>query len=197
MSKKRHRSVRDVKVQRGPNGRRLCTYCRVEVKPPRRTFCSAECVHQHRIRSDSGYASDLVFERDLGICSLCGIDTVKRQQDARIELRDTPSKARTTESAEEWMHHWDDNRRAVIAAWKATGWPTDTIRRWWEMDHVVPVVEGGGECGLDNLRTVCCPCHKGLTKALAQKRAQERKAKKEKNASPDTPPASGEPGAGS
>jgi 5-methylcytosine-specific restriction enzyme A len=31
------------------------------------------------------------------------------------------------------------------------------------MDHVVPVVEGGGECGLDGLRTLCVPCHRKVT----------------------------------
>jgi 5-methylcytosine-specific restriction endonuclease McrA len=45
----------------------------------------------------------------------------------------------------------------------------------WEMDHVVPVVEGGGLCGLDGYRTLCVPCHKSETAALAKRRAQARK----------------------
>jgi 5-methylcytosine-specific restriction enzyme A len=36
----------------------------------------------------------------------------------------------------------------------------------WEMDHITPVVLGGGLCGLDNLRTLCVACHKGFTASL-------------------------------
>jgi 5-methylcytosine-specific restriction endonuclease McrA len=48
----------------------------------------------------------------------------------------------------------------------------------WEMDHVVPVVEGGGECGLEGLRTLCCPCHRIETAKLAARRAEARRAAK-------------------
>lgn len=44
----------------------------------------------------------------------------------------------------------------------------------WEMDHVVPVVEGGGECGLDNLRTLCVPCHRRVTRELRARMAARR-----------------------
>lgn len=27
----------------------------------------------------------------------------------------------------------------------------------WQADHIVPVIEGGGECDLDNMRTLCSP----------------------------------------
>jgi hypothetical protein len=37
------------------------------------------------------------------------------------------------------------------------------------------VVEGGGECGLDNYRTLCTPCHKVETKKLAKRLAEKRK----------------------
>jgi 5-methylcytosine-specific restriction endonuclease McrA len=50
------------------------------------------------------------------------------------------------------------------------------IRRLWEMDHVVPVVKGGGGCGLDNLRTLCWACHRAETARLAAERARARKA---------------------
>lgn len=46
----------------------------------------------------------------------------------------------------------------------------------FEMDHIVPVVEGGGACGLDNLRTLCRPCHRKVTAELAARRAEARRA---------------------
>lgn len=49
----------------------------------------------------------------------------------------------------------------------------------WHADHVVPVCEGGGECGLDGMRTLCVPCHKVVTAELAARRAKARRANKE------------------
>ena len=37
---------------------------------------------------------------------------------------------------------------------------------FWQADHIVAVVEGGGGCGLDNLRTLCTPCHLSETEKL-------------------------------
>ncbi len=39
-------------------------------------------------------------------------------------------------------------------------------RSLWDADHIVPVAEGGGQCDLDNLRTLCLPCHREQTAAL-------------------------------
>jgi 5-methylcytosine-specific restriction protein A len=36
----------------------------------------------------------------------------------------------------------------------------------WDADHVVPVVEGGGECDLANIRTLCLKCHRAATAEL-------------------------------
>ena len=33
----------------------------------------------------------------------------------------------------------------------------------WDADHIIPVKDGGGMCGLDNLRTLCISCHKKIT----------------------------------
>jgi len=46
----------------------------------------------------------------------------------------------------------------------------------WEMDHVVPVAEGGGCCSLDGLRTLCRPCHRRVTAELAGRLAERRRA---------------------
>ena len=48
----------------------------------------------------------------------------------------------------------------------------------WHADHIVPVCEGGGGCGLDNMRTLCVQHHKEVTKLLAARRAAARKAAK-------------------
>ena len=34
----------------------------------------------------------------------------------------------------------------------------------WDADHIIPVKDGGGSCGLENIRTLCIKCHKVVTK---------------------------------
>jgi 5-methylcytosine-specific restriction endonuclease McrA len=42
-------------------------------------------------------------------------------------------------------------------------------RSLWDADHILPVAEGGGECDLDNLRTLCLLCHRQQTLRLQQR----------------------------
>jgi 5-methylcytosine-specific restriction enzyme A len=44
----------------------------------------------------------------------------------------------------------------------------------WDADHIVPVVEGGGECDLANLQTLCLKCHRERTAALRKRRQAPR-----------------------
>lgn len=67
------------------------------------------------------------------------------------------------------------SRDALRKSLAADGW--DMHRKTqWDMDHIIPVVEGGGACGLDNLRTLCAKCHKKVTADL-RKRLAKSKAK--------------------
>jgi 5-methylcytosine-specific restriction endonuclease McrA len=75
----------------------------------------------------------------------------------------------------EWQAAKHDRQQEL----KAQGWPTDASRSWWEADHIKPVVEGGGQCGLENLRTLCVPCHKRATAELAARRARARQLEKQ------------------
>ena len=129
----------------GPNGLPLCRWCELEILAKRRrTFCSDYCVHQHRLRTDPGYLRDQVFARDRGICALCAADTVA----IFAALKRARGKARA-------------------AGLSLYGMKTISSRRsLWDADHVLPVAEGGGQCDLDNLRTLCLPCHREVTAEL-------------------------------
>lgn len=50
-------------------------------------------------------------------------------------------------------------------------WHTPTL---WEADHIVPVIEGGGCCGLENYRTLCIPCHRAETRKLRSRMRRQR-----------------------
>jgi len=74
---------------------------------------------------------------------------------------------------------------AILSLWAGhdlrnrNQWPYDAPRKLkhslWQADHITPVVEGGGGCGLDNLRTLCTRCHHAETSALAKRRAVSKR----------------------
>jgi 5-methylcytosine-specific restriction endonuclease McrA len=129
----------------GPNNLPLCRWCDLEILARRRrTFCSDYCVHQWRLRTDPGYLRDQVFARDHGICAVCQIDTVA----AYNALKRARGPARTA-----------GLRLYVMKSVAAR-------RSLWDADHIRPVAEGGGQCDLDNLRTLCLLCHREATAQL-------------------------------
>lgn len=124
-------------------GKRLpCRWCGAEVSGRRRTFCSDACVHQWKLRTDTGYLRQQVFLRDRGVCALCGLDTEALRKDKR---------------------KLDYNaRRQFEKDWGLR-------RHLWDADHIIPVVEGGGECDLSNMRTLCLNCHRQATAELRRR----------------------------
>lgn len=136
----------------GPNRLPLCRWCQLEILAKRRrTFCSDFCVHQWRLRSDSGYLRDLVFQRDRGVCDRCQADTLAIYQ--ALKRARGPARA---------------------AGLSLYGMKTITSRRsLWDADHILPVAEGGGQCDVDNIRTLCLPCHREVTADL-RRRLRER-----------------------
>jgi 5-methylcytosine-specific restriction protein A len=135
-------------LARGQNGRVLCRWCAIEVPRGRRTFCSADCVHEWKLRTDAGYLREQVFARDHGVCAVCGIST----ESLRKEFRKLDYRA----------------RRQFLKEWKLK---EDWRRSLWDADHVVPVAEGGGECDLANMRTLCLKCHRAATAELRKRLA--------------------------
>lgn len=138
------------RAARGPNGRKLCRWCGVEVPKGRTLWCSQRCVDEFVVRKGDGRAARIVFERDKGVCALCGLDT------------------EVLRAATRGHDQWNELVRRGF----------NRCQRLWQADHVTPVVEGGGACGLDNLRTLCTPCHKAETARLAARRAEERRARR-------------------
>ncbi len=172
------------KLARGPNGRALCRECRTEVPRGRRTFCGDPCVDRWKWRTDPGFVRRKVFERDQGICSLCGRDTIawateliqRVHQEAR--RRDARTCYGSPMAGVVWRHT-PDGRRFLEALARSEGLaPSDLFRRetLWDADHVVPVAHGGGLCGLDGYRTLCIPCHRGETRRAFAARPRVRRA---------------------
>jgi 5-methylcytosine-specific restriction protein A len=136
-------SVDRADIEKNENGRPLCRWCSLEVPPRRFTFCSDWCVHEWRLRTNPGYLRDQVLLRDKGICAICKVDT----KSALLQIK----KARGI------------RRQDLLASWGLKILKRKTL---WDADHIIPVVEGGGECDLGNLRTLCLNCHRQQTVEL-------------------------------
>ena len=146
MSTKRKRTggwVTPESLPKGPNGRALCRYCGSEAPLGRRTFCSSRCVEQWRLQTDPGFLREEVFARDRGYCAVCHTDTVR-------------------------VFQWIKKLRGAARVKALRDWGIEQSHRrsLWDADHIVPVSEGGGECDLSNMRTLCLKCHRQATNQL-------------------------------
>jgi len=160
MSLKRRSSLQPLET--GPGGRYRCRWCGKEVQPPKRTFCSPECIHQHTLRASPSYLRHYVEQRDHGVCARCSIDVVALER----AFRDA------------W--HWGRENVTVEQAYEVASIPEafrklDHNTSWWAADHIVPVSEGGGCCGLEGMRTLCLPCHHVVTRQLARRAKARRR----------------------
>jgi 5-methylcytosine-specific restriction enzyme A len=151
-------------LPKNEEGLTCCRWCGKGVKPPKRTMCSPECVHELKLRINGRYLRDCVYKRDRGICALCNIDTKKTASTANRLM------------GEEKLKFLADNSIST----KRKIWVQKHGGGLWDADHIIPVKEGGGLCGLENIRTLCIKCHKAETKTLAGKNKKEKKIKKEK-----------------
>jgi 5-methylcytosine-specific restriction endonuclease McrA len=140
-------------LPKGPNGRALCRWCSLEVPKGRATFCSAWCVEEWRLRSDPGYIREKVLLRDRGVCAGCGVDCVAAER----QLKRLRGAARLKASLD-----W--------------GLRTGGRKTLWDAHHIVPVMEGGGECDLENIRTLCLHCHRAATAELRARRSGQIRA---------------------
>jgi 5-methylcytosine-specific restriction endonuclease McrA len=107
-----------------------------------------DCVDEYNA-SDPREARRLVRRRDRGICRECQLDTNRLK-------RETKGRGRA--------------RKLRELGFKAR-------RSLWELDHILPLIDGGGH-GLDNLQTLCVPCHEEKTAREAMARAERRRSEK-------------------
>jgi 5-methylcytosine-specific restriction endonuclease McrA len=98
------------------------------------------------LRTDPGYLREMVLARDRGVCAACGVDTIA----LRGDLRKLDYAA----------------RRKFLKEWGLTERSRKSL---WDADHVIPVAEGGGQCDLANMRTLCLKCHQQVTAELRRR----------------------------
>ncbi|KAK1679074.1 hypothetical protein QYE76_039922 [Lolium multiflorum] len=132
-------------------------------------FCGLACFQLYRSRTSSGYLRQALFQIEHGICSQCKLDCCKLvkyikplcKRDREAHIRNVAPKIAS--------------RRKLLE--KLAREPKDGNA--WHADHIVPVYKGGGECTLENVRTLCVACHAEVTKAQQKELKELRKKAKE------------------
>ena len=166
-----------------------CRECGQQVGGGRVSWCGDACVRLHRLRCDPNYQRLEVFNRDRGVCVVCGLDCValraKLQPLLAWELAAVSMlgivRAMSGKLPEWWqLAHPQFDAHAIEEACalvheqgllKQVG---NRRSSYWEMDHVVPLWSGGTN-EIRNLRTLCIPCHREATRIGAQQRASQRR----------------------
>lgn len=138
-------------------------------------FCSAVCLHEFRIRSSPSYARQAVYRRDRGVCTHCRLDGgLLDRVIARLRVGLLP--APQGDPAEAPIPVEEGERTAL---WLIEALGLGRRRRpcsLWQVDHRIPFSDGGADCGLGNLRTLCLACHRRETRAFHRRLKEQRRA---------------------
>lgn len=155
-----------------PTRRGVCRGCGKPAGKGRRNWCSDECSENHWVRASGSVMKEQIRKRDKGICALCSLNCLSLLGEYRVFI--TSHGIRLTHMAKHdplaaaWLdfHHIPSGRRDAPLTWGD----------WWDADHITAVADGGGACGLENIRTLCIPCHLEVTRQQAAARATIRRA---------------------
>ena len=158
-----------------------CRLCAASIAPPRRTFCSDECVHFHLLRTSGSHVRKAAAIRDGCVCALCGVDAGAAFTAARAAVRQAVAVGAPppAEALEQSVRNGPFSGHASLTTMTQRGRAKVREGSFWQVDHVRPVADGGGCCGLANLRTLCTPCHAQVTARAAGQRAADRRAGRE------------------
>ena len=147
----------------------LCLVCGDAYDASRREtlghpFCGEPCA-AFRVKTRAGFARAELFKLERGVCQSCGLDCDALL--ARLLAEPSvPERVRALESARGPAPRRRVGPSASPPARAAAIARAPRAGDLWQADHIVPVAEGGGECGLENFRTLCDGCHRRATSDL-------------------------------
>ncbi|KAJ6422346.1 hypothetical protein OIU84_027328 [Salix udensis] len=151
----------------------LCKLCQMpckgsDAKTPRYfedLFCDLICCEEYRIRTSSRSLRQELFQIEHGVCTICRLDChqlVRTIKPLSLERR--------REYIEEAAPNVASQKKLLD---KLANNPCEGGNAW-HADHIVPVYRGGGECKLENMRTLCVACHSKVTAAQRAERCSTR-----------------------
>lgn len=150
----------------------FCSLCGEAVSGRRKTWCSDACVEAWQLATDVGIQRRALMKRDRGVCVVCGDDTVALRAAFRCEMERVGNPWGHQALYARLARQYGDWTPPVVTYVIERRYPFARMT-WWDADHIVPLVEGGAP-GIENLRTLCNPCHKVETASLARRRAIAR-----------------------
>ena len=108
-----------------------------------------------QVRASSTAVRQQLFELEHGVCVKCGVDAHKVYAATKVlHPHDRAAHIQASPFA----------NCSLAMRQRMVNEPSPGL--FWQADHIVPVVEGGGQCSLFNYRTLCTPCHAAETSAL-------------------------------
>ncbi|KAF6171727.1 hypothetical protein GIB67_007248 [Kingdonia uniflora] len=133
-------------------------------------FCNLACFEEYRTRTSGRWLREELFKIEHGVCTMCNLDCHK------LVCSIKPLSAAKRREYIERVAPNVASRKKLLSRLVSEAIEGNA----WHADHIVPVSEGGGECNLDNIRTLCVACHYKVTAALCNDtRVRRNKAKKQ------------------
>ena len=153
-----------------------CRLCEEPLTGKRKSWCSEECSTSYYIVTSSSVLRYHVYNRDHGVCATCNMPCV----DLEIQIYgyDTMLKLPTPQSAVKRSHHMVMAMRAEM---QKRGFSVASNRSFWDADHY-EALEEGGSWRLENVQTLCVPCHKKKTAEHTGRRARIKRVVGKKHA---------------
>lgn len=144
---------------------KACAWCSSTLtsaaKRAKSVYCSQACAEEGRVRRGGMFASvnlrSSVFALENGVCSLCGLNA--HQLFLEVLSLHPAQRLNKLLSVPQWQLP-----KSSKALDRLLNDPKEG--NFWQVDHIEAVAEGGGGCGLENLRTLCVPCHNKETAKL-------------------------------
>ena len=155
-----------------------------DITNPSLLFCSIKCENDMKLKSSGGAIRAQIMKRDRGICEKCKLNCTKMIQRLQAIEKDGDDDGNDSWRARRERllgQHYPDFTSRLTKAQKNGLIEKALSGRAWQADHIVGVFEGGGQCTLANMRTLCTACHRDVTAHQAAQRKKERAAiKKER-----------------
>ena len=149
-----------------------------------------DCVRAYKLAAWSAEQRRVCFERDHGVCGVCGKDceALERMARGQRHLDRWLGKRAVEDRFGDWFRQRTCGTERSARAWLdeqlealrlERGWPKSS-ESWWQADHIRPLVDGGGldlaYFAAENLRTTCTACHKAKSAREAAERAARRRS---------------------
>jgi hypothetical protein len=151
-----------------------CTWCGKPVGKGRSTWCGDACVKAFGLRCSANVFRTFVVDRDHGICRACGRDTKQAERDYNAAKKAARHQVASdhpglSSYGGKQFNEMVDALMGDVAM--LYGYARSAFR---EVEHTVPVVEGGGLCEVDQLHLYCGACHAESTKRLSERRKTKK-----------------------